>query len=170
MIDEIVKNIETFAPLELAEPWDCVGWAVKLDVDVKKVMLALTVTDDVVDQARKAGCDMIVSHHPLFFVPLEYADMPIYCAHTNLDRTKGGTTDTLIAELGLHSTCDAEGFLRYAEVNTSVNEFLQKLAKISSNIRIVNKKNVQNFLYKIRKSTHICAFSRLSELCVCLKI
>ena len=28
---EIAKTIETFAPLELAESWDCSGWLVETD-------------------------------------------------------------------------------------------------------------------------------------------
>jgi dinuclear metal center YbgI/SA1388 family protein len=135
------KIIEKFAPLELAEPWDCSGWIVRRDVDAKRVMLALTVTDDVVRQARKTGCDMIVSHHPLFFVPFEFADMPIYCAHTNLDRAKGGTTDALLAALGFRGT--GEGFIRYIELDTTVDEFAQQLKTVSQNIRLVNNKCVQ---------------------------
>ena len=64
---EIVRKIEDFAPLETQEKWDCSGWLVETNnQDVKKIMLCLTVTDDVVHQAKAYGCDMIVSHHPLF--------------------------------------------------------------------------------------------------------
>ena len=93
----IVKKIEDFAPPELAESWDCSGWAVnvKSKYEVFKVMVCLTVTDDIVNQARTQNCDMIISHHPLFFVPLNWHDINIYTAHTNLDKTSGGTTDTV---------------------------------------------------------------------------
>lgn len=51
---EIVTKIEKYAPLELAENWDCSGWAVNTcKCDVKKVMLALTVTEDIIKQARE---------------------------------------------------------------------------------------------------------------------
>ena len=64
---KLVQIIENFAPLQLAEPWDCSGWLVETDkVDVNKVMFCLTVTDDVVKQAKAQNCDMIISHHPLF--------------------------------------------------------------------------------------------------------
>lgn len=132
----IGEIIEAFAPTELAEPWDCAGFAVDIACDVKKIMLALTVTADVVRQACEQKCDMIISHHPLFFVPFEYKDMPIYCAHTNLDKTRGGTTDALITELGLQGT--GEGFLRYVEVDTTVDDFVQKF----KTVRLVNNKNV----------------------------
>lgn len=139
----IVKKIEDFAPPELAESWDCSGWAVnvKSKYEVFKVMVCLTVTDDIVNQARTQNCDMIISHHPLFFVPLNWRDINIYSAHTNLDKTGGGTTDTLISTLGLKIT-DTSDFLRYSDTNISIEEFLKLLSKVSPNLRYVNNKNI----------------------------
>lgn len=139
----IVKKIEDFAPPELAESWDCSGWAVnvKSKYEVFKVMVCLTVTDDIVNQARTQNCDMVISHHPLFFVPLNWRDINIYSAHTNLDKTGGGTTDTLISTLGLKIT-DASDFLRYSDTNISIEEFLKLLSKVSPNLRYVNNKNI----------------------------
>lgn len=91
---EIIQKIEQFAPPELAESWDCSGWLVQTqNKEISKIILSLTVTQDIVNQALKNNCDMIISHHPLFFVPIEFKKIDIYCAHTNLDRTNGGTTD-----------------------------------------------------------------------------
>ena len=106
----LTDKIENFAPLNLAEEWDASGWVVDVHdkSQVQKVMICLTVTDDVVQQARENGCDMIVSHHPLFFVPFEYKDINIYCAHTNLDRVQGGTTDELIKMLELSDYITSE--------------------------------------------------------------
>lgn len=141
---EIIRKIEDFAPPELAESWDCSGWAVETSrSEIKKIMLALTVTEDVVFQAKKAGCDMIVSHHPLFYVPLEWKDIDIYSAHTNLDRANGGTTDTLIETLGLKISESAD-FLRYVETDIKIKDFTRHLLKISPNLRYVNNKNIQN--------------------------
>lgn len=139
----IVKKIEDFAPPELAESWDCSGWAVnvKSKYEVFKVMVCLTVTDDIVNQARTQNCDMIISHHPLFFVPLNWHDINIYIAHTNLDKTCGGTTDTLISTLGLKIT-ETSDFLRYSDTNISIEEFLKLLSKVSPNLRYVNNKNI----------------------------
>ncbi len=141
---KIVQIIENYAPLNLAEPWDCSGWVVETaKTDIKKVMLCLTVTPEVIEH----GCDMIISHHPLFFVPTEFKDIDIYCAHTNFDRTYGGTTDELIKILG-YKVCDVEdsleslNFVRYVECSTTVKDFAKKLCKISDNVRIVNNKNV----------------------------
>lgn len=143
---EITKRIEKFAPLETQEKWDCSGWLVETsNTDIQKIMLCLTVTDDIVRQAREQNCDMIVSHHPLFNVSIKYKNIDIYCAHTNLDRAKGGTTDTLIKTLGLAKFIVAnsgEGFVRYINYETSLQDFVKRLKKISPHLRYVNNKGV----------------------------
>lgn len=143
---EITKRIEKFAPPEMAEKWDCSGWVVETEnQDIQKIMLCLTVTDDVVRQAREQNCDMIVSHHPLFNVSIKYKNIDIYCAHTNLDRAKGGTTDTLIKTLGLAKFIVAnsgEGFVRYINYETSLQDFVKRLKKNSPHLRYVNNKGV----------------------------
>lgn len=143
---KIITRIEQFAPLETQEKWDCSGWLVETkNQDIEKIMLCLTVTDDIVRQAREQNCDMIISHHPLFTVPLLYKNIDIYCAHTNLDRAHGGTTDTLIKTLGLDQFIVAnsgEGFTRYINYETSLQDFVKRLKTISPHLRYVNNKDV----------------------------
>lgn len=151
---EIIKKTEEFAPPELAESWDCSGWLVETErYNISRVMLALTVTEDVIKQAADAGCEMIISHHPLFTVPIEWKKIDIYCAHTNLDKTSGGTTDTLIKDLGLKVN-EKQDFLRFVNCEYEVDEFIEKLKKISPNLRYVNNKNI-----KIIKKIAFCAGS-----------
>lgn len=143
---EITKRIEKFAPLETQEKWDCSGWVVETsNTDIQKIMLCLTVTDNIIQQALEQNCNMIISHHPLFNVSIKYKNIDIYCAHTNLDRAKGGTTDTLIKTLGLAKFIVAnsgEGFVRYINYETSLQDFVKRLKKISPHLRYVNNKGV----------------------------
>ena len=144
---DLVRKIEKFAPLDTQEKWDCSGWLVLgKETTVNRVMLALTVTDNVVAQAREKGCDMIISHHPLFFVPVEYSDMNIYCAHTNMDKANGGVTDTLIKELGYEPEEIDEEFVRIVKLQQPirVEEFRDKLKKISPNLRYINNNGISN--------------------------
>lgn len=137
---EIVRRIEAFAPLETQEKWDCSGWGIETSQqNVNKILYALTVTDDIIRQAREQNCDMIISHHPLFYVPIEYKDINIYCAHTNLDLAEGGTTDTLIEKLGFKKTKN-DGFVRIVELETpiTVEDLQNRLLKISPRLRYVN--------------------------------
>ena len=142
---EIVQKIEKFAPLETQEKWDASGWIVDLEnPNVNKILFALTVTDQIVEQAIEKGCDMIISHHPLFLVPLEYRKINMYCAHTNLDRAEGGTTDLIIQELGLNKSYN-DDFVRVVELDNpmSVIDLRNKLLLISPKLRYVNNYNVK---------------------------
>lgn len=154
---EIIKKIENIAPTYTAEKWDCVGFMVETDKkEVSKIMLCLTVTENILSQARKAGCDMIISHHPLFYVPLAWSDIDIYSAHTNLDKAEGGTTDTIIKVLGLNKTDCGHEFLRFVDFEEGIEllELGQKLQKISPNLRYVNNQG-----NKIVKRVAFCAGS-----------
>ena len=88
---------------------------------------------------------MIISHHPLFYVPLKYKKLNLFCAHTNLDLAEGGTTDTLIKTLGLKKS-EENSFVRYVILPepVTVKDFAQKLGKISPDLRYVNNKNTQS--------------------------
>ncbi|MBO6087163.1 Nif3-like dinuclear metal center hexameric protein [bacterium] len=171
---EITKRIENFAPLETQESWDCSGWVVDVPEhdEISKIMLCLTVTEDIIRQAKENNCDMIISHHPLFFVKLDWKDINIYCAHTNLDLAQGGTTDCLIKkimlspililphvggknfDLSLRKSGISVGgdykksFLRYIETKISIIEFVNILKPLSPHMRYVNNKNIQT-LHKI---------------------
>lgn len=136
---EIVKKIETFAPLETQEKWDASGWIVDLEAkEVNKIMFALTITSNVFQQALKNNCNMIISHHPLFFVPLEYRKINMYCAHTNLDKAKGGTTDILMEKFGF-SGCRFGDFVRIVELEKPMQ--VEELRKILSPLKYVNNHN-----------------------------
>ncbi len=145
---KIIEKIEDFAPPELAESWDCSGWLVETpERSINKIMLALTVTDDVVRQTGEKKCDMIISHHPLFCVPLEYKDINIYCAHTNMDRAEGGTTDTLINSLGLKKSGNTGEFTRFVNLDCAIvlEDFIKMLKKVSPNLRYVNNLKQREF-------------------------
>lgn len=153
---EIVKRIEDFAPLETQEKWDSSGWIVEKESDeVNKVLFALTITDDIFNQAVKNGCDMIISHHPLFFVPFKYQSINIYCAHTNFDKAKGGTTDTLLHVLHLEGKPFGD-FVRIVELEneTSIEYLKLKLLPVSPHLRIANTKEVKTI-----KTVGFCAGS-----------
>lgn len=153
---EIVKKIEAFAPLETQESWDSSGWIVDLStVEVNKVMFALTVTKDVVRQALIKNCDMIISHHPLFYVPYEFRNINIYSAHTNFDKAIGGTTDLLLKAIHLEGKPFGD-FVRIVNLEREMSvEFLKlKLIPVSPKLRFVNNKNTKTI-----KTIGFCAGS-----------
>jgi len=153
---EIVKRIEKFAPLDTQESWDASGWIIDgVNKEVNKVLFALTITDKIYEQAIDKNCDMIISHHPLFTVPLRYKNIDMYCAHTNFDKAFGGTTDLLIQALGwVGEPCG--DFPRLVELDKEMSvEFLKvKLMYLSPKLRLVNNNNT-----KMIKTIGFCAGS-----------
>lgn len=116
---EIIRHLEEKYPPELAYEWDNVGLMVgSLNKRVKRVLLTLDVTKDVVREAMENNVDLIVSHHPFIFTPLHAVKtetpkgwiierlikkgITVYSAHTNFDQAEGGMNDMLAAALGLN--------------------------------------------------------------------
>lgn len=149
-INEIIDLIENFAPLEAQESWDCCGFQIDLGPrDVKKVLLALSVTENVINQAVKKNCDLIISHHPMFFIPFEFQKgISVYSAHTNLDKAQGGTTDALISllDLEIKNIEIKEEFLRIVELKKflTLGDFVNLIKnKLNiSHVRVINNKDV----------------------------
>ena len=152
---DILKVLDKFAPSVLAEEWDNSGWQINLyNPYVKKIMVCLTVTDDVINQAVDLGCDMIVSHHPLIFNPIKKINdikiikaiknnIQIFALHTNADKTKGGTSDMLAEYLLLRETAAINDFVRagYLKYVMTLDEFISKvkLQLNVSHLKVINE-------------------------------
>ncbi|UOE95690.1 Nif3-like dinuclear metal center hexameric protein [Alkalihalobacillus sp. LMS39] len=117
----IIQTFEQWAPKSLAVEGDKNGVMVgTLQKQVKKVMIALDVLEDVLDEAISEQVDLIIAHHPLIFRPLKQIrtdhtygriiekaikhDITIYAAHTNLDVAIGGVNDMMAEALGIEQT------------------------------------------------------------------
>ncbi|MBQ8097968.1 MAG: Nif3-like dinuclear metal center hexameric protein [Bacteroidaceae bacterium] len=117
-IKDIVRALESFAPLPLQEDYDNAGLQTGLpEAEVSGALLCLDVTESVVEEAVEQGCGIVVSHHPVMFRPLRHLtdssqperivrmalknDVAIYSAHTNLDNARGGVNFEMACRLGL---------------------------------------------------------------------
>lgn len=120
-VNDIIKVMDGIAPPNLAEPWDNVGLLVgRSSNTVKKLMVALDVSPEVVEQAVEHKVQMLVTHHPVIFDPikkmtdrswqhkllLDCAEnkIAVYSAHTSLDSVLGGVNDVLAEKIGLLHT------------------------------------------------------------------
>ncbi|MDE5602177.1 MAG: Nif3-like dinuclear metal center hexameric protein [Clostridia bacterium] len=155
-ISEIITVLESFAPPTLAEEWDNVGLMVGgTDGECTGVMLALDLTHDVIAQAKRGNCNLIVTHHPFIFHAIKRIDfsesngvairelikndITVYSMHTNLDKTKGGLNDTIANVLsGKNIRLDGVGVTFEVEP-MSLAEFAKTVAcKLSDrSVRIV---------------------------------
>ena len=122
-VHEIEQSLFSWAPRALAAEWDNVGHLVgKPEQEVGRAVIALDITERVVQEAVGLGAQLIVSHHPVMNVRwherelqtlrddtrlgglltmLVKNDVSAVCMHTNLDAADGGVNDCLAAALGL---------------------------------------------------------------------
>ncbi len=115
-VADVVDVLERLAPPELAAEWDNVGLLIGSgDSPCRRVMLCIDLTPDVLAEARRSRCQLVVAYHPPIFKPLSRltpAEAPVvleairhglavYSPHTALDAAAGGTNDVLAEILGL---------------------------------------------------------------------
>ena len=71
LIADLEALLEKLAPRALAEPGDNCGLLVgDRRARVKRVLVALELTELVLAEAVTGGCDTVLTHHPLLFSPL----------------------------------------------------------------------------------------------------
>lgn len=117
-VGEVYAFLQEKAPFELQEGFDNAGFLVGREgAQVSKILVALDITGQVVEEAAEQGAQLIVAHHPVIFggvqsvtdqtatgqILLSLAEQGIaaICAHTNLDAVEGGVNDALALRLGL---------------------------------------------------------------------
>ncbi len=118
-VRELYRLLNEKIPPALSCEWDNDGLLLCPDGGraVRRVLVALDVTDEVVSYAVEGGFDLILSHHPVIFKGLKAVNEENYLAaktirliragisvasfHTRLDTLTGGVNDCLAARLGL---------------------------------------------------------------------
>lgn len=99
---ELMDLLEEFAPKEYACSWDNVGLLVgRTDQEIKKVIVALDATSEIVERAVQEEADMIITHHPMIFSSMKRVNddgflgtkilklienhISVFAMHTNFD-------------------------------------------------------------------------------------
>ena len=101
-VRDVEQVLFDWAPKELAAGWDNVGHLVgDPDAEVKKVLIALDITEKVVNEAVNIGADVIVAHQGRILITMIRNGISAICMHTNLDAAEGGVNDALAEKLGL---------------------------------------------------------------------
>lgn len=116
----------------LAESWDNSGYQIKIhDGNINKIMVAMEITDAVIDEAISVSADVIVTHHPLIFTPVKEISnenipgryitkliqnkISVISEHTNFDKVDGGNNDYIGKLMGIGNIRylgDDEGYCR----------------------------------------------------------
>ena len=113
-VNNILNYLEQRFPYELAADFDLNKIGLSIGdgyAEVKGILCALDITAEVIDEAIKNNCNLILSHHPLTFSPITKVllndekgsliikliknDINVISMHTNMDLGKDGVGDTL---------------------------------------------------------------------------
>ena len=158
-VKEIYDALFAQAPSYMKYDWDNVGLLCgRWEMPVNKVMVALDPMMDVLEEAKELGAELIVTHHPLIFQPIQAVNndtltgrcllyliengMAAINLHTNLDCAPSGVNDILAEKIGLQniSVIDPNGkdeqgreygLLRMGTVEpTELADFAAKTAKV----------------------------------------
>ena len=130
-IKEIYDFLDFIAPFDTSAEWDNCGLAVgSLDNEVTKALVALDVTDGVVEKAVETGAELVITHHPLLFNSASQitADSLLYKAvksgvtfissHTCLDKSVNGVNYALARKVGIKNIRNShlDEFLKIGEI------------------------------------------------------
>ena len=117
-VHDMTAFLESLAPLSYQESYDNAGLITGLgEWECNGVLVTLDATEEVVEEAVRKGCNMIVAHHPIVFKGLKKInghnyvekaiisaikhDIALYAIHTNLDNIKEGVNARIADRLGL---------------------------------------------------------------------
>jgi dinuclear metal center YbgI/SA1388 family protein len=120
-IKDLTNFLEKIAPLHLQESYDNAGLIVgDFETEIRGILFCLDSTEAIIEEAIRAGCNVVVAHHPIVFRGLKKIngknyiertiisaiknDVAIYAIHTNLDNVlQNGVNQRFAAVLGLNN-------------------------------------------------------------------
>lgn len=153
-VNDIIQLLEEMAPPELAEAWDNVGLMLGRRTRlVHRLLLALDMTQETVQQAISQKADLLITHHPAIFhklgqvtdaswqqeLLLQLAEngIAVYSAHTNLDCVANGVNSVLVKRLRL--------------LDTDVLDTASGLGRIGD---VQQPQSLQDFAVFVKKALH----------------
>jgi dinuclear metal center YbgI/SA1388 family protein len=119
-LKDLCNFLDSAIPLSFQEGYDNAGLQVGLpEKEINSALITLDVTEEVLDEAGHAGCDVIISHHPLIFNGIKRLsgktqaekillkairqDVAVYSAHTNLDALDNGVSKKMALKMKLNN-------------------------------------------------------------------
>ncbi|MCG3166670.1 MAG: GTP cyclohydrolase 1 type 2 [Bacteroidia bacterium] len=117
-LSEIIKALEAFAPPVYQENYDNAGLITGNPAqDITGALICLDSIEEVIDEAIREKCNLVIAHHPIIFSGLKKIngknyvertiikaiknDIAIYAAHTNLDNVQQGVNAKIATKIGL---------------------------------------------------------------------
>lgn len=168
-IADVIKLIEKFAPPELAEDFDNCGLKIgNVNEACTGVLVTVDTNEEVVWEAKRKNCNLIIEHHPSIWKPLKSldmevplnkmlvaaakADISVYSCHTNVDYTAGGLNDYVAEKIGLKNVRTVNGVssARMGEItSTTLKDFAKTLQTILDDDNISTVGNPDKLIKKV---------------------
>lgn len=146
-ISEVIQQLETYFPIEKAYEWDNCGLQVgNTQNECQKIMIALTLDLNVVNECIDQGANFIITHHPFFFSSLKCIDLntpigkiielliqhkiTVYSSHTCMDvGDMHSMNGWLMETLGIqdYENFDEEKLVKVAHVNETLESLICKV-------------------------------------------
>ena len=118
ILSEITSFLNSRIPLSLQESYDNCGLLIgSADAEISGALICLDITEEVLDEAIKKKCNLVISHHPLIFSGIKSLtgrtdtermviraireNIAIFALHTNLDNHYEGVNNFLCSKLGI---------------------------------------------------------------------
>ena len=130
-IKDIAEKINEIVPLKMALDWDNVGLLIgDLNKDVKRILLTIDTTKEVLAEAKREKIDLIISYHPVIWDGLKKittndstyvvyelirSNIAVYSIHTALDILTGGVNDGLAEILGITNPKPIGDYIQYPD-------------------------------------------------------
>ena len=120
-LQQIISSMSRLASHSEALEWDNVGLQVgDYNNEIRKILVALDINEQIIEEAIKKNADLVITHHPLIFNGIDNIhtqtskgrtiikaiknDIAIYSTHTNMDIAEGGLNDLLADKLNILNT------------------------------------------------------------------
>lgn len=117
-ITDIIEYFDEIAPVSRGADWDNDGVMLSCENDIKKVLITLDITSQAVETAIKSGVQLIISHHPFIFRPINRIgddilsenikklikhNISVLSYHTRMDASDAGINQYILEKLELES-------------------------------------------------------------------
>ncbi len=119
-IKDVTNYLESIAPSSFQESYDNSGLIVgNPNTEITGVIICLDSIEEVIDEAIRNKCNLVIAHHPIVFRGLKrfngknYVertvmkaiknDIAIYAIHTNLDNVQAGVNLKIAQKIGLNN-------------------------------------------------------------------
>ena len=153
LLKDILDRLEQLSPASFAMDWDNSGFLVgDRNAQIRRVLIAVDATKEVVEEAVDKQADLILTHHPMIFSPVKRVvrddvigdkiltlaehHISVVCMHTNFDVI--GMADEVADQLSLkhrgvlevtfEDDIAKEGIGRYGELPREMS--LKELAEL----------------------------------------